>query len=137
MQQPPSTHYKKRLGAYGESIAAKFLMERGYVVIARNYWKPWGEIDLVAKKEGHIHFIEVKTVSYETKSELERAISHGTWRPEENVHAFKLRKLTRVIETWLIDCNWEGSWQIDVVAVRCVPRETYATVKHIPNVIVS
>ena len=81
-----------------------------------------------------MHFIEVKTVSYETKQQLQAAVTRRTWRPEENVHQYKLIKLQRAIESWLIEKQYDGEWQIDVVAVRLVPREKYATAKFIPNV---
>jgi len=123
-------------GRKGEDIAAKYLERKGFVVMARNYWKKWGEIDLICQKSHKIHFIEVKSVSYETKTDLEKAVSYGTWRPEENVHRFKLQKLARAIESWLLENNWSGDWQTDVVAVRFVPRETYATVKYIENIII-
>ena len=40
-------------------------------------------------------------------------------RPEENVHYQKLKRLSRVIQTYLLDKNvsYETEWQIDVVAV--------------------
>ena len=79
--------------------------------------------------------IEVKTVSYETKGDLERAVSYGTWRPEENVHYKKIQRLNRAIESWLAENNYEGEWQIDVCSVRVVPREKFATVMILPNVI--
>lgn len=110
-------------------------MRKGYTVIGRNYLKIWGEIDVIAQKEGILHFVEVKTVSYETKADLVEAVTHGTWRPEENVHAFKLEKLSRAIESWLMENKYGGKWQIDVAGVRIVPRETFATVKMLENVI--
>lgn len=127
--------HNKDIGAKGESIVAKYLGNKGFRIIGRNYLKKWGEIDVIAEKAGKVHFVEVKTVSYGTKADLERAVAHGTWRPEENVHALKIKKLTRAIESWNIEHEWQGDWQIDVAAVRLVPRETYATVKYIDNII--
>ncbi|KXJ99053.1 MAG: hypothetical protein UZ19_OD1000552 [Parcubacteria bacterium OLB19] len=125
----------KEIGKIGEDIAENYLKNKGFNIICRNYLKKWGEIDIVTRRTDKMHFIEVKTVSYETKSALEQAVTHGTWRPEENVHAFKLRKLNRAIESWLMENNCDLNWQIDVIAVKVVPREKYATVKYIPNVI--
>jgi len=124
-----------QIGALGESFACLYLEGNGYKILGRNYRQNWGELDVIAIKGAIIHFVEVKTVSYETKSDLERAVSHGTWRPEEQVHAHKLKKLQRAIQSWLIDESWQGSWQIDVVGVRVVPRETYVTINIIENVI--
>ncbi len=125
----------KVIGNQGELITANFLTQKGFTFIEMNYRRKWGEIDVIVQKDQKIHFVEVKTVSYGTKADLERAVTHGTWRPEENVHAFKIKKLSRAIDSWIADNKWKGDWQIDVAAVRVVPRETYATIKIIDNVI--
>lgn len=125
----------KEIGKIGEDIAENYLRKKGFDIISRNYLKKWGEIDIVTRRTNKIHFVEVKTVSYETKFELDQAVTRRTWRPEENVHAFKLKKLYRTIESWLMENNCDLDWQIDVVAVRIVPREKYATAKYITNVI--
>lgn len=127
---------KNKTGAYGEAIAAKFYIKKGFSLLEQNYLKKWGEIDLVLKNNDGIRFVEVKTVSYETKNNLEQAIQSKLHRPEENVHFHKLNRLGRTIETWLLEHNWEGGWQLDVAAVRIVPREKYATVKLIENVVI-
>ncbi len=125
----------KIIGKAGEQIAAGYLEKHGLVVLDRNYLKKWGEIDIVTRDtQDKVHFVEVKTVSYETKQQLQAAVTRRTWRPEENVHPHKLRKLQRAIESWLMEKHHDGEWQIDVVAVRLVSREKYATVKYIPNV---
>ena len=36
----------KAIGSLGEAIAAKYLEDQNHIVIQRNYWKKWGEIDL-------------------------------------------------------------------------------------------
>lgn len=121
-------------GSLGEQIALQHLLNKGYTLIQKNYWKKWGEIDLILDKSGVIHFVEVKSVSYETKEELLHAVTHETWRPEEQVHSAKLKKLGRTVETWLIEQKEEFEWQLDVAAVRMVPRETYASVNILENI---
>jgi len=125
----------KKVGSTGEQITAKYYQDQGFRILGLNYLKKWGEIDVIAKKNKKVYFIEVKTVSYETKSALYQAVARKTWRPEERVDDFKLKKLFRVIDTWLKDKKWTGDWQIDVAAVRIVPRETYATIEIISNII--
>lgn len=123
-------------GKIGEDVAAQWCSDRNLVVIQRNYRKNFGEIDIVARETtGKVHFIEVKTVSYETKQQLKDAVSYGTWRPEENVDGRKQFKFKRMINTWIEEHAFSGAWQIDILAVRIVPREKYATVKCIENVV--
>lgn len=125
----------KQIGAWGEQITAKHYQNAGFKIHEMNYLKSWGEIDVIAQKAQKIHFIEVKTVSYETKTDLAQSVAHGTWRPEENVTEFKIKKLSRAIESWLQERRWSGDWQIDVAAVRIVPRETYATINILDNIV--
>lgn len=136
MEQKPSKKLQNKVvGNQGELICANHLKRQGFTLLEMNYLRKWGEIDVIVKKDNKVHFVEVKTVSYGTKADLEAAVLRGTWRPEENVHATKLKKLARAIETWISERKWTGDWQIDVAAVRIVPRETYATIKIIPNII--
>lgn len=110
----------------GEDIACKFLVKRDYKILDRNYRKKWGEIDIIAQKDGKINFIEVKTVSRaaEPKTNLQNKLVRPTnqndwYRPEENVHAWKLKRLFRAIQTYLLEKNVpdETGWQLDVMAV--------------------
>ena len=52
---------KRRFGIIGEKIAQGYLKNKGYDVIATNFYTKRGEIDIVAKKENYIIFVEVKT----------------------------------------------------------------------------
>lgn len=98
---------KRKIGDIGEGVACKYLENKGYVVRERNYWKPWGEIDIVAEKGNFISFVEVKTVSRENI------------RPEENMHPAKLKRLHRVVQTYLLDRKVPEhvQWQIDLACV--------------------
>lgn len=136
MKQIDKKGRKNKIGAWGEEIAANYLRQAGFIILDTNYLKKWGEIDIVARDTKKIRFVEVKTVSYETKEFLEKAILDKNWRPEENVHKHKLKRLHRVIESWLFEHNYDGDWQVDIMAVRIVPREKYATVKLLQNIII-
>jgi putative endonuclease len=140
MKQSEKKGQKNVIGAYGEQIACNYLRKKGFLILETNYLKKWGEIDIISRETRNnkvtFHFVEVKTVSYETKAHLEGAISHGGWRPEENVTREKLQKMHRTIESWIMEGrHLNVDWQIDVIAVRVVPREKYASVKYISNVI--
>ena len=126
----------KVIGNQGELLTAIYLKSKGFKLLEMNYLKKWGEIDVIVQKDKKVHFVEVKTVSYGTKAELEEAVLRGTYRPEENVHENKIRKLARAIESWISERKWTGDWQIDVAAVRSVPRETYATINMIENIVI-
>ena len=53
--------YCKRIGDHGEDFAAHMLEDAGYQILDRNYRTRVGEIDIIAIKDGVLHFIEVKT----------------------------------------------------------------------------
>ncbi len=48
------------LGAWGEEVAAQFLTGQGYIIIDRNFSCRYGEIDIIAKKDRFLVFVEVK-----------------------------------------------------------------------------
>jgi len=135
----------KLVGNLGESIAVKFLKEKGLIIVERNYRKKHGEIDIVARgtvnlknryfSRETVHFVEVKSVSYETKEMLDLAVSHETYRPEELVHTFKLNQIRKTAEVWINENLWKEEVNIGVVVVRMVPREKYAVIKYIDTVI--
>lgn len=110
-------NYKASVGKSGEQIAADYLKNQGYAVLDRNFKikypkGPWrGEIDLVAKKKGIIHFIEVKT--------NEIGLIASAFPPENRVGAGKRRRLIQTARMWLSlhKIPQNSKWQIDIIAV--------------------
>ena len=49
------------LGKQGEALAVQWLVEKGYTILHQNWRYSYYEIDIIAKKENVLHFIEVKT----------------------------------------------------------------------------
>lgn len=54
---------RKRFGTIGENIAERYLKSKKYKIICKNFYTRKGEIDIIAKKEKELVFIEVKTRS--------------------------------------------------------------------------
>src|SRR3989339_184449 len=54
----------RQLGIKGEEIAEKWLSQRGYQIVDRNFHSQQGEIDLVGKEGGFLVFVEVKNYSF-------------------------------------------------------------------------
>lgn len=150
---------KKIVGKIGEDLAARYLGNKGFLVVERNYLRKWGEIDIVAEKHGTTHFIEVKTVTRDLIDCLPRSeasprdsttgvsceipdvgfqvkpevVGH---RPEDNVHLEKLRRMARVIQTYLLDKKiGAGNWQFDVVTVLLDRKNKKAKIDLIPNIV--
>ena len=50
----------KEIGKIGESLACKYLINKGYKILNRNYQKRCGEIDIIARNDLYLVFLEVK-----------------------------------------------------------------------------
>lgn len=107
---------RKEVGRLGEEVAAQFLERKGFKVLERNYRKPWGEIDIIAMRGDSVRFVEVKTVSRESlPDDVSREMSD--YRPEEQVHPAKLRRVARTAELYMNSKHDNRDFQIDVVGV--------------------
>jgi len=144
-----NTKHNQNIGKIGEETACKFLMKQGYQIVLRNYWKKWGEIDIIAKKDQVMYFVEVKTVSRDlafvlnkdfVSCETKKGVKHETldsYRPEDNIHPWKLKRLSRAIQTYLIENNIseDDKWQFDAITVFLDIKNKTAKVDYIKDII--
>ena len=136
------TSETQKIGEIGENIAVKFLMKHGFSILGRNYTKKWGEIDIIAEKSNKLYFIEVKSVSRETLNtfipksfnDSDERYEH---RPEDNMHPWKLKRLSRTIQTYLLSKNVdeEKEWQVDLLVVYLCQKEKKAKIKVVSDII--
>jgi putative endonuclease len=82
---------KREVGSYYEQKASDFLEANGYQIISRNFRCRLGEIDLIAKEEGYLCFIEVKYRS-----------DDRTGNPAEAITPTKIRRITRTAEYYML-----------------------------------
>ena len=119
----------ENIGKIGEDVACSFLRDLKYKIIARNYQKPWGEIDIISKDtEGALVFVEVKTLKYRGVDEIRQIISgkFAGLKPEDNLTKSKLAKLKRTCQEFAnrnpqLISNQIG-WRIDLVTI-ALPRQ--------------
>jgi putative endonuclease len=137
------TSGSQKMGEVGENIAVRFLMKQDFKILERNYTKKWGELDIIAEKKGRIHFVEVKSVSSaDAKALADRreTVSRGTgdaYRPEDNMHPWKLKRLARTIQTYLLSNKVpeDKEWQMDLLVVFLALKDKKARVKVISDII--
>ena len=77
-------------GKEGEDLATQWLMEKGYEILCRNWRHKHYEIDIIAKKDKFLHFIEVKSRHYSP-------FGH----PEDSVGKKKFKNLQRAANEYL------------------------------------
>ena len=106
---------KQKIGKIGEDLACNFLIKQGFLIKDRNYLKPWGEIDIVAQKGSDLRFVEVKTVTRHSSQQFLK----DNYEPEDNIHPWKLKRLGRAIETYLLEKRIGDNidWQLDALSV--------------------
>lgn len=114
---------RKQTGRQGEEIAAKYLTDKGYKILQRNWYCSTGELDIVAENDDTLIFVEVRT---------RRGDRFGT--AEESITPVKQARLVELAQTYLQEvAPLHQSWRIDVVAVQLGPG--LPQVNHIENAV--
>ncbi len=94
------------IGDMGENAAEKYLKNKGYTVVGRNYRCCSGEIDIIAKYDKYIVFAEVKTRSINS---LDRP---GAW-----VDRKKQKKIITAAYMYLVENDTDLQPRFDVIEV--------------------
>ncbi|MCK5732926.1 MAG: ribonuclease HII [Candidatus Latescibacteria bacterium] len=112
---------RKRIGGAGEALAARFLEEKGYRILERNWRDASGELDLIAQHGETLVFAEVKTG---------KAAAFGP--PEMWVTEAKQRQVVKVAKAYLSAQNIEeADIRFDVVGIEIVGKAR--RIEHIEN----
>ena len=96
----------KLFGLSGETMAANYLKKNKYKIIERNYTVKKGEIDIIAKENDEIVFVEVK-----------RRKNSDYGRPSENVDLKKQKKITAVAEYYIAINDIQAYTRFDVIEI--------------------
>ena len=111
------------IGKDGEEIATKFLENKGYKILNRNFLTRHGKIDIIAKDKEEYVFIEVKT---------RKSNKYG--EPIDAINNNKIKHLKSAINYYLYINKLENKFiRIDVIEVKYIKNKIY--INHIKQAI--
>lgn len=114
---------RQEVGAKGEKLAVKFLKRKGYKIVQRNYRCKLGEIDIIAKQDKTIVFVEVKT---------RQTQEFGA--PQYAVTSAKRSQISRVALWYIKEKGFvEQACRFDVIAITFSPESRKPKIEHIEN----
>lgn len=120
---PESTYPPHRLGRTGEALAVRLLAARGWHVLARNYRAGRREVDIIARRENLLVFVEVKTRT-----------GRGYGGPQAAVTQLKRREIEAVALDFLTrHVRSDVEVRFDVVAIRLETSGRIGRVEHIED----
>lgn len=98
---------KMSIGKKGEDLAEAFLVNKGFSIVAKNFRHKKAEVDIIARKDDWLIFVEVKTRT---------TVAFG--EPEAFVDAKKARMIFSAAEEYIFSTNWHGHVRFDVISVK-------------------
>lgn len=116
--------YRQALGRFGEDLAEKYLLRRGYKIISRNEKISFKEVDIIAERADQVVFVEVKTRASNVYGEADEAFGEK-----------KMENLKTALSGYMLnnDIN-ENRLQIDLIAIDINVKTKTAKIKHYQNV---
>lgn len=110
------------IGARGEQLAADYLSSSGFTIVERNWragsgQREHGEIDLIAQRQGVLHFVEVKSRVGDNFD--------GDFSPEQAFTASKRNVVTRTAEKYIAMTEYHGDVALDLCAINFLPDGTH------------
>ena len=116
---------RRDVGSLGEKLARDFLGNNGYHILETNYRCPAGEVDIIARYEDTLVFIEVRT---------KKSLRFGS--PEESITPAKIARLRAVAAHYGQNRdNLPLSWRIDVVAINLDSKGQVSRIELIENAV--
>ena len=112
----------KSKGKEGEDIALKYLLDRGYELLERNYRYRRGEIDLIVRTATVIHFIEVK---------FRKNNRYG--EPEDFVSQKQQGLIMEAADNFVLENEWKGDIRFDIIAIKMTGQSNKIEITHLKD----
>ena len=107
-------------GAMGEQMATRYLEDKGYVILDRNYRNGHKEVDIIALDNDELAIVEVKTRS-----------GDALFAPEQAVDRQKRQNLIRVANNYVRNHHRSEPVRFDIIAI--ISNGEGSQIKHIKN----
>ncbi|MFA6081773.1 MAG: YraN family protein [Patescibacteria group bacterium] len=114
--------YQKNLGKIGEDLSFDYLKSHGFFVLEKNFTSKFGEIDIIAKKDLSLYFIEVKTRSN---------LNYG--EPFEAIDKRKIYHIKKAAQYYLLKNNY-NEYKLKVAVFSILIEEKKTEIKFWDNI---
>ena len=121
MLMPTTKTHNQKVGKWGEQRAIDELVAKGYKIIRRNVYTPYGEVDLIAQNGDGLVFIEVKTRTNDTFGQPELAVNAKKYGHFANAAAFIAQEMQA------------SNYRLDVIAILGKPGQE-PEITHFENI---
>lgn len=111
-----------RIGVEGEQAATEYLRRAGYLIVERNWRSHPHEIDIVASREGELHFVEVKTRKQGSLT-----------TPEQAITPHKIKNLVAAVNHYVALNDIRAEVRLDLAAVETSESGEFE-VRLVPNI---
>lgn len=117
-----SSDHRRSFGQRGEQLAAEHLQHRGYTIVGTNWRCKHGEIDIIARQDSTLVFVEVRSRHAES-----------TEASFESITPRKSAKLLSTANAYLTEHHLENAnWRVDVIAV-AIPRSGQPIIEQVED----
>lgn len=113
---------RNKTGVWGELFTARYLRDRGYSILSSNYVCRFGEVDVIAEKDGTVCMVEVKTRN--EKSNI---------RPMEAVDEIKIKRIKMAAQNFLSYAKKDCDYRFDVCEVYLDDNNSLVRINYIEN----
>lgn len=96
----------KQTGYEAERLAAEYLRSQSFEILDKNWHTRWCEIDIIAKKDGRMYFVEVK---YRSSGRQGSGLDYVT--PQ------KYRQMAFAADMWVGSNDWQGEYQLAAISI--------------------
>ncbi len=93
-----------KLGKEGEDLAVSYLIDKGFSILHRNWRYKRNELDIIAKRSGVLHFVEVKS-------------RRSKQFPEDSVSKKKFNELCKAADEFLYQHQEYKLIQFDIISI--------------------
>lgn len=119
-----NTFYNKDVGKDAEGLAADFLRKQGYEILERNFLIRGGEIDIIAREDDYLVFVEVKA-----------RYNHKFGLPIESITPWKIKAVLKTGQFYIQKIDWgDKGYRMDVVCVDFADSKDDPKIELIKNV---
>ena len=96
----------KDIGNTGEDLATQYLLKQGFLLLERNWKTRYCEIDIIAKKDATVYFVEVKT---RKNDHFGSGLDYITPK--------KLQQMSFAANLWVSAQNWQGQQTLAAISI--------------------